>query len=291
MLSRSTDLLHRLRSIDVADRIGDLDASGDALLAEWQSSGVRFASSSERGALERTWTAPSANSFRASGRPARPEPILHEGGIYLGCWLESTGTINAELLSRFLPSVAARTFMAFAEVQRDDGLLPYKLTANGPVFAQIQTVTPLARSVWTHHRLNGSAPGWLEKLYRAMRRNDDWLARWRNTRGTGAVEAFCCYDTGHSSLAALLAHPRQPLRDGSQGLRPIQSVAAARRSTYGERGVLQHASSHAWPISLATTRTLARQKFMAHAQPHGALLRCGGWVLRRQRPQWRVCPV
>ena len=30
-------------------------------------------------------------------------PILHEGGIYHGCWLDSTGTINAEILKRFLP--------------------------------------------------------------------------------------------------------------------------------------------------------------------------------------------
>ncbi len=218
MLSRSTDLLHRLRSIDVADRIGDLDASGDALLAEWQSSGVRFASSSE--ALERQYYRAIGELFSCIRPAGTAEPILHEGGIYLGCWLESTGTINAELLSRFLPSVAARTFMAFAEAQRDDGLLPYKLTANGPVFAQIQTVTPLARSVWTHHRLNGSAPGWLEKLYRAMRRNDDWLARWRNTRGTGAVEAFCCYDTGHDLSPRFWHIPDSPFGNDPRAYDP-----------------------------------------------------------------------
>jgi hypothetical protein len=34
-------------------------------------------------------------------------------------------------------------------------------------------------------------------MYEAMGRNDTWLAEWRDTRGTGGVEAFCCYDTGH----------------------------------------------------------------------------------------------
>ncbi len=209
MRSRATDLLDRLRSFEIADRLGDLEGSGAALLAEWQSSGVRFASSSE--AMERQYYRAIVELFSCI-RPAGPAgPILHEGGIYQGCWLESTGTINAELLSRFLPSVAARTFMAFAEAQRDDGLLPYKITADGPVFAQIQTVTPLARSVWTHHRLNGSAPGWLETLYNAMRRNDDWLARWRDTRGTGAVEAFCCYDTGHDLSPRFWHIPDSPL--------------------------------------------------------------------------------
>jgi hypothetical protein len=102
-----------------------------------------------------------------------------------------------ELLCRFLPSVAERTFSAFADAQRADGLLPYKLTAAGPAFAQIQLVTPPARSVWTHYCLNGRPRPFLRRMYEAFARYDSWLAEWRDTRGTGGVEAFCCYDTGH----------------------------------------------------------------------------------------------
>ena len=187
------DLLTRLRAIDVADKVGDGDAS---LVAEWQRSGVRFTASSEHMEAQ-YWRA--VRELFSCIKPVGgvDGPILHEGGVYLGCWLESTGTINAELLSRFIPSVAGRTFSAFAEHQRDDGLFPYKLTANGPVFSQIQTVTPLARSVRTHYRLNGESRAWLARMYDAMARNDAWLAAWRDTRGTGGVEAFCCYDTGH----------------------------------------------------------------------------------------------
>lgn len=138
-------------------------------------------------------------------RRQRGVPVLHEGGAYDGAWIESTGTISAEVLSRFVPEVAAHTFSLSAEHQRADGLIPYKVTRDGPAFSQIQIVTPLARSVWTHHRLHGAEAGpdagadsaWLRRMYEAMSRNDAWLARHRDTRGTGAVEAFCTFDTGH----------------------------------------------------------------------------------------------
>src|SRR5688572_5888848 len=148
----------------------------------------------------------------ASIRPAGgEEPILNEGGVYLGCWLESTGTISAELLSRFMPSVAARTFASFAGHQRADGLLPYKLTTDGPAFAQIQMVTPLARSVWNHYCLNGRDRGFLRSMYEAMARNDAWLMAHRDTRGSGGVEAFCTYDTGHDLSARFWHIPESPL--------------------------------------------------------------------------------
>jgi hypothetical protein len=186
-------LLARLRAIDVADTVGGGDS---AIVAEWLSGGVRFAASSAQMQAQ-YWRA--VRELFTCIKPVGgvDGPILHEGGVYLGCWLESTGTINAELLSRFVPSVAGRTFTSFAAQQRDDGLFPYKLTANGPVWSQIQTVTPLARSVWTHYRINGETREWLAQMYAAMARNDAWLAEWRDTRGTGGVEAFCTYDTGH----------------------------------------------------------------------------------------------
>jgi hypothetical protein len=36
-------------------------------------------------------------------------------------------------------------------------------------------------------------------MYDAMAGNDNWLARHRDTRGTGCVEAFCAFDTGHDN--------------------------------------------------------------------------------------------
>jgi hypothetical protein len=58
--------------------------------------------------------------------------ILNEGGVYAGCWLESTGTINAELLSRFIPSVAERTFAGFAEHQDAEACSPISSPPRAP---------------------------------------------------------------------------------------------------------------------------------------------------------------
>ena len=202
-------LLARLRAHDLAGLAGPISSSaGQDALDQFTASGVAFVASN--GAMEQRF-ADAVRELIACIKPtAGDEAILNEGGIYHGCWLESTGTINAELLSRFMPEVAASTFAAFARHQREDGLLPYKLTADGPVFSQIQTVTPLARSVWNHYCVNGRDRGHLAKLYAAMARNDAWLARWRDTRGTGAVEAFCAYDTGHDLSARFWHVPDSP---------------------------------------------------------------------------------
>jgi len=39
----------------------------------------------------------------------------------------------------------------------------------------------------------------LKEAYAACAQWDDWLVRYRNTRGTGLCEAFCEYDTGHDN--------------------------------------------------------------------------------------------
>lgn len=214
------DLLTRLRAIDVADIVGGGEPS---LLAEWQRSGVRFAASSEQMELQ-YWRA--VRELLTCIKPVGgiDGPILQEGGVYLGCWLESTGAINAELLSRFIPSVAERTFAGFAQHQDVEGLFPYKLTANGPSFSQIQLVTPLARSVWAHYRTNRAGRDFLGRMYETMARYDAWLATFRDTRGTGAVEAFCAYDTGHDLSPRFWHIPDSPYGNDPKRWHPDNPV-------------------------------------------------------------------
>jgi hypothetical protein len=203
------DLLATLRANDIAGAIGPLGKPADAaLLDEWQRSGVRFVSNAPK--LTARYYQAVRELFDCIAPAADDTPILHEGGIYHGCWLESTGTINAELLSRFLPSISGATFAAFARHQRDDGLFPYKLTQGGPGFSQIQLVSPLARSVWNHFCLNGRDTAWLRTQYNAMSRYDAWIARRRDTLGTGAVEAFSTYDTGHDLSSRFWHVPDSP---------------------------------------------------------------------------------
>ncbi|MBD2870858.1 MGH1-like glycoside hydrolase domain-containing protein [Paenibacillus arenilitoris] len=189
-------LLRRLRELPMDERLGEPKKPQDAAsIEEWKRSGVRFAAGS--GKLERVYYAAARTLLDCIAPTGGEERILQEGGIYLGCWLESTGTINAELLSRFMPRVSEATYRSFAAHQREDGLLPYKLTGNGPAYRQIQLVTPLARSVWHYYRLQRADKRFLRTMYAAMAHYDEWLAAYRDTRGTGCVEAFGTFDTGH----------------------------------------------------------------------------------------------
>ncbi len=190
------ELLDRLRANDPLTRAGIAPGSPAAVrLAELEAQGVRLAATG--GPLEDVWHRALLDLVACIHPGDSGPPVLQEGGAYRGTWLESTGTISAEVLGRFLPTVARDTFLLFADRIRADGLLPYKVTDDGPAYRHIQIVTPLARSVWNHYRLAGHDRSFLRRMYDAMERNDFWLARHRDTRGTGCVEAFCTFDTGH----------------------------------------------------------------------------------------------
>ncbi|WP_072333135.1 MULTISPECIES: hypothetical protein [unclassified Paenibacillus] len=189
-------LLRKLREADITVNAGALKKPSDGpVLGQWLNSGVKFAASSDK--IGSVYDSALRKLLDCIVPICGERPVLQEGGIYLGCWLESTGTINAELLSRFMPEVSQSTYELFADYQREDGLMPYKLTASGPSYRQIQLVTPLARSVWNHYLLHGRDKEFLSKMFGAMQRYDKWLSTYRNTRGTNGVEAFCTFDTGH----------------------------------------------------------------------------------------------
>lgn len=188
-MTRIDEALDRLRASasPAPDRHG-------ALSRGWERTGVRFAAVG--GGIERRWNQAVDELDRCIRPSAAGDAVLHEGGVYHGAWIESTGTINAEVLDRFAPDVTQATHLLFAEHQRADGLIPYKVTPDGPAYSQIQIVTPLARCVWNHYRVTHDG-AYLRRMYEAMARYDDWLATYRDTRGTGGVEAFCVFDTGH----------------------------------------------------------------------------------------------
>ncbi len=142
-------------------------------------------------------------------------PVLVEGGVYPGTWIEGTSSISAEVLTRFAPAVARATQEQFAALQRDDGMIPYKVTDDGPGFTQIQLVTPFARTVWNHYLLTGRDRAFLQRMYDAMARYDDWLSTYRDTRGTGGVEAFGTFDTGHDLSPRFWFVPERPLGDAT----------------------------------------------------------------------------
>ena len=126
------------------DAVTSIDDALLRLRATPASRGVGF--SALGGPLESRWQQAHLELAQCIRPLAGSVPVLNEGGVYYGSWIESTGTINAEVLSRFDPAVTTATHLLFASHQRDDGMIPYKVTDAGPAFSQIQIVTPLARS-------------------------------------------------------------------------------------------------------------------------------------------------
>ncbi|WP_460497671.1 MGH1-like glycoside hydrolase domain-containing protein [Glycomyces tarimensis] len=219
MTKPTEEALVRLRTGDPVARAG-IDGTG--LGAELAEAGVGFAAVG--GPLEARWHQALAELAQCIRPLDDSAPVLNEGGVYAGSWIESTGTINAEVLARFAPGIARDTHLLFAERQRDDGMIPYKLTDAGPGYSQIQIVTPLARTVWHHHRLTGGDRAFLEAMYRAMARYDDWLARYRDTRGTGGVEAFCTFDTGHDLSPRFWFAPDRAFRGDARHCDPDSPI-------------------------------------------------------------------
>ncbi|MGM7670941.1 MGH1-like glycoside hydrolase domain-containing protein [Microbacterium sp. A93] len=210
------EALHRLRAANPIDRAG---LSGTPLGEGLEASGIRFVAIG--GPLEQRWHDALADLTRCI-RPIDGPPVLNEGGVYDGCWLESTGTINVEILDRFAPGIGRDTLLQFAALQRDDGMIPYKVTPSGAGFSQIQIVTPLARVVWRHFQRTGDR-GLLRTMYDAMVRYDEWLARYRDTAGIGAVEAFCAFDTGHDLSPRFWFAPDRAFRGDARQVDPAAS--------------------------------------------------------------------
>jgi len=139
--------------------------------------------------------------------PYVTKPVLIEGSVYRGIWQEC-GPHEALVYRKFRPDVARNSHLTFFELQRADGQLPAnnKVTETG--FGQIQMVVPIAATAWELARDTGAGE-LLEAAYRACGAWDGWLMRYRNTRGTGLVEGFCTYDTGHDNSPRWAGMPNQ----------------------------------------------------------------------------------
>lgn len=145
-----------------------------------------------------------ANTKKVAGYD---RPVLTEGGEYQGVWLES-GPQEGIVYGRHEPEIALANHDVFFHFQREDGWLPCWVRLNRAGYSQIQMVVPIAATALeTGRRL--SREDFLARAYDACRRWDDWLARYRNTRGTGLCEAFCEFDTGHDNSPRFAGLPKR----------------------------------------------------------------------------------
>jgi hypothetical protein len=129
--------------------------------------------------------------------PRYSKPVLIEGANYAGIWMEC-GPHEALLYRKFRPDVARNSHLTFFALQRPDGQLPANNKVSEASFGQIQMVVPIAATAWELARATGDDE-LLHTAYRACAAWDSWLMSNRNTRGTGLVEGFCTYDTGHDN--------------------------------------------------------------------------------------------
>lgn len=141
-------------------------------------------------------------------------PVLIEGASYQGIWQEC-GPHEALVWRHWRPDVARNSHTSFFDLQRASGQLPANNKITETSFGQIQMVVPIAATAWELAQATGDE-ALLAQAYRACSAWDAWLMRHRNTRGTGLVEGFCTYDTGHDNSPRWAGLPNQcPNKDAA----------------------------------------------------------------------------
>jgi hypothetical protein len=178
--------------------------------------------------------------------PHFDHPVLIEGSVYRGIWQEC-GPHESLVYRKFRPDVARNTHMTFFALQREDGQLPANNKTSETGFGQIQMVVPIAATAWELARATGDDE-LLHAAYASCSRWDDWLMKYRNTRGTGLVEGFCTYDTGNDNSPRFAGIPNQcPNKDAKQ-CPPVPSLPRLcpdlSATIYGQRAALA-AMAHA----------------------------------------------
>jgi hypothetical protein len=205
--------------------------------------------------------------------PYVSKPVLIEGSVYQGIWQEC-GPHEALLYRKFRPDVARNSHMTFFELQRADGQLPANNKVTETSFGQIQMVVPIAATSWGLARATGDGE-LLDATYRACSAWDAWLMRYRNTRGTGLIEGFCTYDTGHDNSPRWKGLPNQCPNKDARTHHPIASLPRLcpdlSATIYGARRALadmaralgKGSEADRWTEQGETLRTLIVSKLYA----------------------------
>ncbi len=150
--------------------------------------------------------------------------VLVEGGGYLSMWPE-TQPMAGEMYAKRNLDIALTNQTIFMDYQRPDGRFPGMLHVNttGDVENQpddivIEPIGVTASYGWLQgwcyprHALNmyylaELGKDYLERLYGAFRRYDEYLWRVRDSDGDGCLELWCEWDTGEDNAARLRGMP------------------------------------------------------------------------------------
>jgi len=133
--------------------------------------------------------------------PLFDRPVLTPGNGYPGIYLEHN--LDNVFYTTIDPEVAIAGHDIFFEFQREDGLFPSAVLdtsraqhPTGIIYQSVHVLSSLAFTAWEIAQRT-QREDFLSRAYKACVRYDDWLTKNRDRRGTGLVEMYCEYDTGH----------------------------------------------------------------------------------------------
>jgi hypothetical protein len=156
-------------------------------------------------------------------------------------------------------------------LQREDGQLPASVKLSGMNWGQCQMVVPIAATAWELAQ-KASDDAFLAEAYASCSKWDAWLRRYRDTRGTGLVEAFCTYDTGQDNSPRWAGVSDECPDHDARKFSPGQSVPRLRpdlsATTFGARVALaamaaslgKKDEAQMWTDSAEHIRSLTIQK-------------------------------
>ena len=149
--------------------------------------------------------------------PGQAGPLFLISTAYPGVWMEHVydGIKYAELEPEAGKAVAKNQTLLFIRNQKEDGRLPFNVLDQSVVtkgyrravgYSQIQECVSVGRlCMETYRMLNDRS--YLEEVYAALVKWDNWLCAHRMTMDKGLIELFCLYDTGHDNSARLTDIP------------------------------------------------------------------------------------
>ena len=126
-------------------------------------------------------------------------PVLLAGAEYKGLWIEHNQ--DALFIAERFPETAWETVRLPMDFQLVNGLLPHAVRFD-PLkinFGQLQTVFPVVRCALEVAKKTCRSEEDLLKIYRCGKAYDDFLEKERNRSGSGLVEMYCSFDTGHDN--------------------------------------------------------------------------------------------
>ncbi|WP_294391498.1 alpha-L-rhamnosidase [uncultured Sphingomonas sp.] len=225
-------------------------------------------------------------------------PVLIEGATYQGIWQEC-GPHEALVYRHWRPDVARNSQTTFFDLQRANGQLPANNKVAETGFGQIQMVVPIAATAWELAQATGD-DALLAQAYRACAAWDGWLVRHRNTRGTGLVEGFCTYDTGHDNSPRWAGLPNQCPNKDAAAHHPLAALPRLcpdlSATVFGGRRALaamaralgRGAEADRWEESAETMRRLILSRLYSaedaafyDRDPQGRFVRIRGDVISR----------